>query len=169
MSTTFSAITFGDGNVIDCRRPTLAYFPDPDDCRNFYHCSDWTGLQKKSCGNLFFNPQTGVCDWPATVRRLRPECANIDPAVTPPVTNIPQAFQQFTTEERETLRLIQLTHQPVRFPEPVGNTQRPVQQASTVASPFGQPLAPVLDAFSQPFQNGRAPPPPPLSPAATSR
>ena len=44
--------------VIDCRRPTAAYFPDPEDCRNFYHCSDWTGLQKKSCGNsLYFNPQ----------------------------------------------------------------------------------------------------------------
>ena len=162
-----SAITFGDGNVIDCRRPVLAYFPDPDDCRNFYHCSDWTGLQKKSCGNLFFNPQTGVCDWPSTVSRLRPECANVDLTVTPPVTNIPKAFQQFTTEERETLRLIHLNNQAVRFPEPPVTTQRPVQQL-TEAFPFGQPLAPVLDSLTQPHLIGpvKPPPPPPPPPRA---
>ena len=57
------------GILIDCRVPTLAYYPDPNDCRHFYHCSDWSGLQKKSCGShLYFNTQTGVCDWPSVVR-----------------------------------------------------------------------------------------------------
>ena len=63
------------GTLIDCREPHGSYFPDPEDCRHFYHCSDWSGLQKKSCGShLYFNSQTGVCDWPSVVRRMRPEC-----------------------------------------------------------------------------------------------
>ena len=63
------------GTLIDCREPHGSYFPDPEDCRHFYHCSDWSGLQKKSCGShLYFNAQTGVCDWPSVVRRARPEC-----------------------------------------------------------------------------------------------
>ena len=70
----------------------MAYFPDPDDCRNFYHCSDWTGLQKKSCGNLYFNPETGVCDWPNTVRAKRPECPEPHSLRPQPPEN-PRAFQ----------------------------------------------------------------------------
>ena len=34
------------GTLIDCREPHGSYFPDPEDCRHFYHCSDWSGLQK---------------------------------------------------------------------------------------------------------------------------
>ncbi len=40
----------------------------------FYHCSDWAGLEHKSCGSLFFHPQKRVCDWPYIVKRIRPEC-----------------------------------------------------------------------------------------------
>lgn len=55
--------------VIDCRTEHDSYFADPDDCRMFYHCSDWAGLEHKSCGALFFHPQKKVCDWPRIVRR----------------------------------------------------------------------------------------------------
>ena len=56
-------------SVIDCRTMHNSYFADPDDCRMFYHCSDWAGLEHKSCGALFFHPQKRVCDWPRIVRR----------------------------------------------------------------------------------------------------
>ena len=55
--------------MIDCRTMHNSYFADPDDCRMFYHCSDWAGLEHKSCGALFFHPQKRVCDWPRIVRR----------------------------------------------------------------------------------------------------
>lgn len=53
--------------------------PHPTDCHLFYQCTP--GLNgnefiKKSCGeNMFYNPQTQVCDWPATVMLIRPECS----------------------------------------------------------------------------------------------
>ena len=79
--------------IIDCRRPTAAYFPDPEDCRNFYHCSDWTGLEKKSCGSsLYFNPETQVCDWPHNVIAARPECPTLEDLE--PIVKIPKAFGQ---------------------------------------------------------------------------
>lgn len=63
-----------EGVIIDCRTQHDSYFPDPDDCRFFYHCSDWTGLERKSCGSLYFHHQKRVCDWPYIVREIRPEC-----------------------------------------------------------------------------------------------
>lgn len=177
----FSVPFLGDLSVIDCRRPVLAYFPDPDDCRNFYHCSDWTGLQKKSCGNLYFNPETGVCDWPSIVRILRPECPSKD-VVQPPIINVPQAFQALTTEERETLKIIQLNtnnNNQVRFPEPPENPRRPVgfvqqpqPQPQSLPPPppppkaipqqpsFERPIAAVLNSQSPPLRTSALPPPP---------
>ena len=63
-----------EGVIIDCRTEHDSYFPDPDNCHMFYHCSDWTGLEHKSCGTLFFHPQKRVCDWPYIVRRVRNDC-----------------------------------------------------------------------------------------------
>ena len=85
------------GTLIDCREPHGSYFPDPEDCRHFYHCSDWSGLQKKSCGShLYFNSQTGVCDWPSVVRRVRPECP--DPNALD-VHESPRAHQAITSSQ----------------------------------------------------------------------
>ena len=106
--------------IIDCKRPTAAYLPDPEDCRNFYHCSDWTGLRKKSCGGeLYFNPQTEVCDWPNTVRSFRPECPEI--GTLPPIEEHPKAFQSFPpviADSPAALRFVPLSTNPVRFPDP---------------------------------------------------
>jgi len=68
-----------DGVIIDCRTEHDSYFPDPDDCTMFYHCSDWAGLEHKSCGPLYFHPQKNVCDWPSIVRRVRHDCPRNDP------------------------------------------------------------------------------------------
>lgn len=65
--------------IIDCRTEHDSYFMDPDDCSMFYHCSDWTGLEHKSCGALYFHPQKRVCDWPHIVRRVRFDCPAEDP------------------------------------------------------------------------------------------
>ena len=68
-----------DKVIIDCRTEHDSYFPDPDDCTMFYHCSDWAGLEHKSCGSLYFHPQKNVCDWPYIVRRVRHDCPLSDP------------------------------------------------------------------------------------------
>ena len=94
--------------LIDCRVPTVSYFPDPDDCRHFYHCSDWSGLQKKSCGPaLYFNSQTGVCDWPSGVQRIRPECSDLSTLNT---HIIPQGFQRVNDHQS-------VINNPVAFPQ----------------------------------------------------
>ena len=112
-----------------------------------------------------------MCDWPDTVRRIRPECSLVDPS-TQPVTNIPKAFQTFTTEEREALKIIQLTNQPVRFPEE--HTSAPAPAPVSAQAPRPQPVpvqanrnpqeaprAAVLDTKSPPVFQTRVPPPPP--------
>ena len=32
----------------------------------------------QSCGEMMFNPSTLVCDWPARVMQLRPECRDAE-------------------------------------------------------------------------------------------
>nr|XP_034190302.1 hemocytin [Osmia lignaria] len=55
------------------------YKPHPMDCRLFYQCSpgpNGNEFVEKSCGeNMFYNPQIQVCDWPASVIQIRPECS----------------------------------------------------------------------------------------------
>lgn len=52
--------------------------PHSTDCHLFYQCVpgiNGNEFIKKSCGeDMFYNPQTQVCDWPATVILIRPEC-----------------------------------------------------------------------------------------------
>jgi hypothetical protein len=51
------------------------------DCHRFYHCKDTPEgpeLIEKTCGPyMMYNHEKQVCDWPATVIGLRPECAGI--------------------------------------------------------------------------------------------
>lgn len=48
------------------------------DCHLFYHCepsAEGPVLVEKSCGpHMMYNPSTQVCDWPASVMNVRPEC-----------------------------------------------------------------------------------------------
>jgi len=135
--------------VIDCRRPTAAYFPDPEDCRNFYHCSDWTGLQKKSCGNsLYFNPQTQVCDWPNHVRAIRPECPSLESLTHQ--EKAPKAFQSIDNiQDVAALRFVPLSTNPIRFPDPTPSeplSQFTLEHAipgSTLFKPLGQVSSPI--------------------------
>jgi Chitin binding Peritrophin-A domain. len=52
---------------------------DTVDCHRFYHCKDTAEgpeLVEKTCGPyMMYNHEKQVCDWPATVIALRPECA----------------------------------------------------------------------------------------------
>lgn len=52
---------------------------DAVDCHRFYHCKDTAEgpeLVEKTCGPyMMYNHEKQVCDWPATVIALRPECA----------------------------------------------------------------------------------------------
>lgn len=48
-------------------------------CHLFYQCTpglNGNEFVEKSCGeNMFYNPQIQVCDWPANVISVRPECS----------------------------------------------------------------------------------------------
>ena len=51
----------------------------PDDCQAFFHCDGVAGRPgkavKKMCGpGTLFHPVTMICDWPASVFKVRPEC-----------------------------------------------------------------------------------------------
>ena len=144
----FSGLTRIGDTIIDCRRPTAAYFPDPHDCRNFFHCSDWTGLQKKSCGNLYFNPETGVCDWPNIVRQKRPECPPVSAGgvsqIGPQPPENPRAFQGSQTIRINTAAGPNQAN-PVRFPQEafIGPQPRPnPQQARRPVAPQPQVFRP---------------------------
>merc|ERR1712008_543727 len=121
---------------IDCREPHGSYFPDPEDCRHFYHCSDWSGLQKKSCGShLYFNSQTGVCDWPSVVRRVRPECP--DPEALD-VHESPRAHQAITSSQAGQLSS-------VNFPKT--SSEVPITSPTTTPVPRARPSVGVPARF----------------------
>jgi len=52
---------------------------DTADCHRFHHCKDTAEgpeLVEKTCGPyMMYNHEKQVCDWPATVIALRPDCA----------------------------------------------------------------------------------------------
>ncbi|XP_077495549.1 uncharacterized protein LOC144106577 isoform X2 [Amblyomma americanum] len=52
-------------SVVEFRCPEPnGLFPDADDCRRFYHCSNDQPHHKWCPGDLHFNPRLLVCDWP---------------------------------------------------------------------------------------------------------
>lgn len=58
----------------------------PTNCHLFYQCAPGPSgneFVEKSCGeNMFYNPQVQVCDWPANVMSIRPECS-VEQRTTP--------------------------------------------------------------------------------------
>ncbi|PNF36643.1 hypothetical protein B7P43_G19101, partial [Cryptotermes secundus] len=69
--------------------------PHPGDCHRFYHCKDTLEgpeLVEKTCGPyMMYNHMKQVCDWPATVIALRPECAATTPEATTETATTPTA------------------------------------------------------------------------------
>ena len=61
--------------LFDCGNSQQRFYAAPSDCHSFYQCFDTIGPPiKMSCGFLHFNPLANVCDWPANVINIRPEC-----------------------------------------------------------------------------------------------
>jgi hypothetical protein len=54
---------------------------DTVDCHHFYHCKNTAEvpeLVEKTCGPyMMYNHEKQVCDWPATLIALWPECAGV--------------------------------------------------------------------------------------------
>ncbi|TRY77747.1 hypothetical protein TCAL_08993 [Tigriopus californicus] len=116
-----------EGVIIDCRTQHDSYFPDPDDCRFFYHCSDWTGLERKSCGSLYFHHQKRVCDWPYIVREIRPECPderNLPPLPENKVVAV-ETTEKATFDDGSYIRFEPNPENKFRFPTP--KPRRPVK------------------------------------------
>jgi len=62
--------------------------PDPDNCHDYYTCTPTNGgwlVQEYTCGELAFNPESGVCDWPYNV----PGCEDQETTPSDGTTNDP--------------------------------------------------------------------------------
>ena len=72
--------------------PARPHTPHPTDCYKFYHCVDrLNGVEQveKFCNPpTMFHPVTMICDWPASVALVRPECGGAPPAVAAPVLSV---------------------------------------------------------------------------------
>ncbi|CAH2073181.1 unnamed protein product, partial [Iphiclides podalirius] len=68
--------------TFQCLDSTHPNHPHPTDCRKFYECTPEPGnlpgqkhaVVKECDAGLLYNPVAMVCDWPASVIALRPEC-----------------------------------------------------------------------------------------------
>lgn len=58
--------------------PTRPHSPHPTNCYMFYHCVqrlNYVEKVEKTCNPpTMFNPDNMICDWPESVRKIRPEC-----------------------------------------------------------------------------------------------
>ena len=81
--TEISSTTKASYKQCDMEHP---YKPHPTNCHLFYQCAPGPSgneFVEKSCGeNMFYNPQAQVCDWPANVMSIRPECS-VEQKTTP--------------------------------------------------------------------------------------
>merc|ERR1712203_905174 len=57
-----------------CLDRPLELVGDLDNCHIFYQCATHSQPQPRSCGSMLFNSLSQVCDWPAKVMQIRPEC-----------------------------------------------------------------------------------------------
>ncbi|RVE53530.1 hypothetical protein evm_001900, partial [Chilo suppressalis] len=76
-----------------CLNSTRPSYPHPKDCAKFYECTpDMLNPEKihtveKSCAaGTMYNPNSMVCDWPAAVLAIRPECGKATPETTTTTT-----------------------------------------------------------------------------------
>lgn len=51
---------------LNCPEPN-GHFPDPDDCRKFIHCDNYTPHEGKCGKGTVFDPVAMICNWPANV------------------------------------------------------------------------------------------------------
>ncbi|CAK1581500.1 unnamed protein product [Parnassius mnemosyne] len=80
------------GETFQCLNVTHPNNPHPTDCSKFYECTpdlmnpDKPHAVLKQCGEgLLYNPKLMICDWPAAVYAVRPECGST-PSTTPTTT-----------------------------------------------------------------------------------
>ncbi|MFF9015751.1 carbohydrate-binding module family 14 protein [Streptomyces sp. NPDC014870] len=72
-----AAVAFGapvPAQAADFKCPTPSgLFPNPENPRGFYHCSNGYAYAKECPANLHFNPTLLVCDWPEHAGAVTPE------------------------------------------------------------------------------------------------
>lgn len=98
LTTTTTSTTTAPPKYLPCdvARPNQ---PHPKDCHAFYQCVpglEGPELVEKSCGpDMLYNPDTQVCDWPATVALLRPECGSTPVTTVSPVITTTGLYKGF--------------------------------------------------------------------------
>ena len=56
--------------------------PHETECEKYLQCDHGDWLIRDCAPGTFYNPSTMVCDWPANVAMIRPECAETTTART---------------------------------------------------------------------------------------
>nr|XP_022917656.1 probable chitinase 10 isoform X3 [Onthophagus taurus] len=101
------------------------YFRDPKDCNSYYRCVQGE-LEKMSCaGNLHWNSNRGICDWPASAQCVL-EAVEDDPieVVTTPTTS-KRPWDEWTTTKKKPTRqstTIKTTPRITTTPTPITTT-----------------------------------------------
>ncbi|XP_031619378.1 hemocytin isoform X2 [Contarinia nasturtii] len=90
--------------------PAIPHVEKPGNCHEFYHCTMntsgvWTFVEK-SCGkDMMFHPQAMVCDHIDNVKRIKPECGQLQYNVNNEVnkvTEIEKIIEKTTIIQKET-------------------------------------------------------------------
>lgn len=82
----------GTGGLVNTKcDPIVPHIDFPGDCHKFLHCEpsgvdgSWK-YAEKTCGiSMLFNPVHMVCDWPDSVKAIKPECGESASLVQAPV------------------------------------------------------------------------------------
>lgn len=78
------------GKTCDSSIPHVEF---PGDCYKFLHCQPsgmgWEFVEKTCGPSMMFNPISMTCDWPASVRALKPSCGQLAPILRQLPTKAP--------------------------------------------------------------------------------
>lgn len=82
-----------EGQACDPLKPNVE---SPRNCYDFFECQEVNNgpvFVIKTCGpSMYYNPVTMVCDWPYSVREIKPECLNATTTTElPAVKVLPEA------------------------------------------------------------------------------
>ncbi|KAG6461849.1 hypothetical protein O3G_MSEX012891 [Manduca sexta] len=80
--------------------------PHPTDCSKFYECAPHGPTLKDCAPGTLYNPVAMVCDWPAVVIPMRPECGVAATASTPTTVTLAATPSTPTTVEEEEQRTL---------------------------------------------------------------
>jgi len=89
------------GHVMDCTNMADGWYPDPYNCRKYWHCTKESGVHYMCEDNLYYSPENEWCDFPDRVTcGDRPVCDSCDENCVEPPTPTPDCGHQLDCTTR---------------------------------------------------------------------